>query len=57
MTTADPEAVLRAAEAEGIFVARIGTTGGSAVAGGGFSVALADLREASDSFFRDWMEG
>ncbi len=57
VTTADPEAVLRAAEAAGIFVARIGTTGGSAVAGGGFSVALADLREASDSFFRDWMEG
>jgi phosphoribosylformylglycinamidine synthase subunit PurL len=32
---------------------RIGTVGGDAVAG----VALAALREASDSFFRDWMEG
>jgi len=57
VTTADPEAVLRAAEAAGIFVTRIGTTGGSTVAGEGFSVALVDLREASDSFFRDWMEG
>ncbi|HEY6816516.1 MAG TPA: phosphoribosylformylglycinamidine synthase subunit PurL [Croceibacterium sp.] len=31
---------------------RIGTTGGDSVLG----VKLADLREASDSFFRDWME-
>ncbi|MFA7586809.1 MAG: phosphoribosylformylglycinamidine synthase subunit PurL [Novosphingobium sp.] len=31
---------------------RIGSVGGSAVAG----VAIAALREASDSFFRDWME-
>ena len=35
---------------------RIGTTGGDALVIGGQSVALADLREASDSFFRDWME-
>lgn len=56
VTANDPEAVLRAAEVAGVFVARIGTTGGSAVSGEGFSVALNDLREASDSFFRDWME-
>ncbi len=31
----------------------IGTVGGDAVAG----VSLTELREASDSFFRDWMEG
>ncbi|MEJ6009165.1 phosphoribosylformylglycinamidine synthase subunit PurL [Novosphingobium aquae] len=31
----------------------IGRVGGNAVAG----ASLADLREASDSFFRDWMEG
>ncbi|WP_375289996.1 AIR synthase-related protein, partial [Qipengyuania sp.] len=32
---------------------RIGKTGGDSVLG----VKLADMREASDSFFRDWMEG
>ena len=31
---------------------RIGTSGGDSL----FGVKLADLREASDSFFRDWME-
>ena len=31
---------------------RIGIVGGSLVAG----IEIADLREASDSFFRDWME-
>ena len=31
---------------------RIGTTGGDSL----FGVRLADLRAASDSFFRDWME-
>jgi phosphoribosylformylglycinamidine synthase len=31
---------------------RIGATGGDSL----FGVKLADLREASDSFFRDWME-
>jgi phosphoribosylformylglycinamidine synthase II len=31
---------------------RIGTTGGDSL----FGVKLVDLREASDSFFRDWME-
>jgi phosphoribosylformylglycinamidine synthase II len=33
-------------------VRRIGITGGDSL----FGVALTDLREASDSFFRDWME-
>ena len=33
-------------------VRRIGTVGGDSL----FGVKLADLREASDSFFRDWME-
>jgi len=31
---------------------QIGTVGGNTIVG----VPLADLREASDSFFRDWME-
>ncbi len=43
-------------QAAGIPMTRIGTTGGSAIKGPGFDVGLADLREASDSFFRDWME-
>jgi len=32
---------------------RLGTVSGNSL----FGVALADLREASESFFRDWMEG
>lgn len=41
--------------AAGVTVAdavRIGTVGGTRVAG----IEIAALREASDSFFRDWME-
>jgi phosphoribosylformylglycinamidine synthase len=34
---------------------RIGTTGGDALVIGEQSVSLSALREASDSFFRDWM--
>jgi phosphoribosylformylglycinamidine synthase len=44
-------------QAAGIPVTRIGTVSGNAVTGRGFSVAIADLRTAHDSFFRDWMEG
>ncbi len=43
-------------QAAGIPMTRIGTTGGSAISGPGFSVELAALREANDAFFRDWME-
>jgi phosphoribosylformylglycinamidine synthase len=35
---------------------RIGTTGGDALTVGDSTVALSALREASDSFFHDWME-
>jgi phosphoribosylformylglycinamidine (FGAM) synthase-like enzyme len=35
----------------------IGTTGGDALVVNGQAVALAAMREASESFFRDWMEG
>ena len=35
---------------------RIGTSGGDALVIGDRSVTLSELREASDSFFRDWME-
>ncbi|WP_120717899.1 phosphoribosylformylglycinamidine synthase subunit PurL [Tsuneonella amylolytica] len=34
---------------------KIGTTGGDSLTVGTDSVSLADLREASDSFFHDWM--
>ncbi len=44
-------------QAAGIPMLRVGTTGGSAVAGPGFAVELSALREANDAFFRDWMEG
>ena len=44
-------------QAAGIPMLRVGTTGGTAVAGPGFSAELSALREANDAFFRDWMEG
>ena len=44
-------------QAAGIPMTRIGTTGGSAIAGPGFSVDITDLREANEAFFKDWMEG
>ncbi|MEO6717841.1 MAG: phosphoribosylformylglycinamidine synthase subunit PurL [Novosphingobium sp.] len=43
-------------QAAGIPMTRIGTTGGAALTGPGFGIPLTALREASDSFFRDWME-
>jgi phosphoribosylformylglycinamidine synthase len=42
--------------APGVMVRRIGTTGGSTVAGPGFAVPLASLRARNEAFFRDWME-
>jgi phosphoribosylformylglycinamidine synthase II len=50
-------AVADTIQAAGIPMTRIGTTGGSAVSGPGFSVAIADLRAANEAFFKDWMEG
>ena len=44
-------------QAAGISVTQIGTVSGNAVAGPGFSVGVADLRAAHESFFKDWMEG
>jgi phosphoribosylformylglycinamidine synthase subunit PurL len=41
--------------AAGLPITRIGTTGGTAIQSPGFSVEITALREASDSFFRDWM--
>ncbi len=61
VTTDRPGEVIARAEAEDLFVAKIGITGGDALNmcfdGGATSVvSLADLREASESFFRDWMD-
>ncbi|MDF8331656.1 phosphoribosylformylglycinamidine synthase subunit PurL [Novosphingobium cyanobacteriorum] len=50
-------AVADTIQAAGIPMTRIGTTGGSAVSGPGFSVPVATLREANEAFFRVWMEG
>ncbi|HQS95305.1 MAG: phosphoribosylformylglycinamidine synthase II [Novosphingobium sp. 17-62-19] len=50
-------AVADTIQAAGIPMTRIGTTGGNAVFGPGFSVPIATLREANEAFFRDWMEG
>jgi len=48
-------AVAETIQAAGIPMTRIGTTGGSAIRGPGFAVELAELREANEAFFRDWM--
>ena len=50
-------AVADTIQAAGIPMTRIGTTGGDAVSGPGFTVAIASLREANEAFFKDWMEG
>jgi len=46
----------KAIEAQGIPVARIGTTGGTSVKAAGFDIPVATLRQANEAFFRDWME-
>jgi phosphoribosylformylglycinamidine synthase subunit PurL len=56
VTTRKPAAVLELAKEAGVFVVAIGTTGGDAVAGTGFSIPLTDLRAAHESFFKNWME-
>jgi phosphoribosylformylglycinamidine synthase II len=50
-------AVAERIQAAGLPMTRIGTTGGTSLRGPGFEVEITALREASDSFFRDWMEG
>ncbi len=57
VATNDPEGVIAQASAANLFAARIGTTGGDAVSGPGFSVALADLRRAHEGFFPALMDG
>ena len=43
-------------QAAGIPMTRIGTTGGAALSGPGFSVTVPDLKAANEAFFKDWME-
>jgi len=49
-------AVAAQIQAAGIPMTRIGTTGGNAIQGPGFAVELAQLRQANEAFFKDWME-
>jgi phosphoribosylformylglycinamidine synthase len=51
VSTKEPEAVIARATAANIFAAPIGRTGGSEIAGPGFSIPLADLRTAHEGFF------
>ncbi|MBA3834516.1 MAG: phosphoribosylformylglycinamidine synthase II, partial [Sphingomonas sp.] len=51
VTTTDPDSVVERARKANIFAAAIGETGGTSVAGPGFSASLADLREAHEGFF------
>ena len=51
VATDEAEAVTTAAKAAGIFVARIGTTGGATIAVSGTQTPLEDLRKAHESFF------
>jgi phosphoribosylformylglycinamidine synthase subunit PurL len=55
----DAQAIANAASEAGLAAVEIGRTGGSALTfeslGKTSEVTLSDLREASDSFFRDWM--
>ena len=49
-------AVADSIQAAGVPMTRIGTTGGNAISGPGFTVPLAQLRAANEAFFKDWME-
>ncbi|QDP19168.1 phosphoribosylformylglycinamidine synthase subunit PurL [Sphingomonas xanthus] len=51
VTTSDPQRVIDAAGAAEVFVASIGTVGGSALEGQGFRVEVGDLRAAHEGFF------
>jgi len=60
ITTLGTENIKAEAEAAGLNAIRIGTVQGSDIAVslmGDTTIPLTDLREAHESFFRDWMEG
>ena len=52
----DEIAIRDAAVADGMTCEIVAQTGSEFLRGEGWSIPLADLREASDSFFRDWMK-
>ena len=62
VATRDPHLVMDRAEQAGLFAIPVGETGGDALVfdlvgrGGRQVVPLADLRQAHESFFHDWME-
>ena len=51
VTTTNAEAVIARATEANIFAAPVGQTGGDSISGPGFSVSIADLRAAHESFF------
>ncbi len=55
VATSDPTVIERANAVE-LYASEVGTTGGDSIVIGEQTVTIADLREASTSFFRDWME-
>ena len=57
VTAADAEAVTDRAVDAGVFVARVGTTGGNTITGAGLDISLAELKTANERFFAKWMEG
>ena len=61
VTAKEAEPILEAAEAAGLAAVALGDVEGDTLlfrsVAGESSISVADLREASDSFFRDWMEG
>ncbi|WP_187336572.1 phosphoribosylformylglycinamidine synthase subunit PurL [Novosphingopyxis iocasae] len=56
VTAKDADAVIERAREAGIFIAPVGRTGGDAITGPEMSASLADLRDANERFFREWME-
>lgn len=56
VATQDLQGLRQAAASADVFITELGRTGGDALVGNGFSVTLSALRDASDAFFRDWME-
>ena len=59
VTTLPTENIQAEAEAAGLMATRVGTVEGADIElslMGGTSIALSDLREAHESFFREWME-
>ena len=51
VATSDADQVIAAATSANIFAAAIGTVGGSAVKGPGFSISVSELRAAHEGFF------